>query len=84
MHLVLHGVEDFRVGQSDTLPNPGSPMRLAAVGTESDYINADTPLLLQEWVARFGRPTPWARPAFGLPPASCGHSTWANERDMLK
>ena len=30
------------------------------------------------------QPNPWTRGAFGLPWASRGHSTWANEKDMLK
>ena len=68
MNLVLHGVEDFRIEQNDTLRDPAFTDTSGALAT-FDCVIANPPFSLKEWGREVWEADPWGRAAFGLPPA---------------
>lgn len=78
MNLVLHGVEDFRIEQSDTLRNPSFTDQYGALAT-FDCVIANPPFSLKEWGREVWESDPWSRAAFGLPPASNGDYAWVQQ-----
>ena len=71
MNLMLHGVEDFRIEQNDTLRNPAFTDTSGALAT-FDCVIANPPFSLKAWGREVWEADPWRRAAFGLPPASYG------------
>ena len=78
MNLVLHGVEDFRIEQNDTLRNPAFTDPTGALAT-FDCVIANPPFSLKEWGREVWEADPWGRAAFGLPPASYGDYAWVQQ-----
>ena len=78
MNLVLHGVEDYRIEQNDTLRNPAFTDPAGALGT-FDCVIANPPFSLKEWGREVWEADPWGRAAFGLPPASYGDYAWIQQ-----
>ena len=78
MNLVLHGVEDFRIEQNDTLRNPAFTDPSGALAT-FDCVIANPPFSLKEWGREVWESDPWGRAAFGLPPASYGDYAWVQQ-----
>ena len=78
MNLVLHGVEDFRIEQNDTLRNPAFTDASGALAT-FDCVIANPPFSLKEWGREVWEADPWGRAAFGLPPASYGDFAWVQQ-----
>ena len=78
MNLVLHGVEDFRIEQNDTLRNPAFTDTSGALAT-FDCVIANPPFSLKEWGREVWEADPWGRAAFGLPPASYGDYAWVQQ-----
>ena len=60
MNLVLHGVEDFRIGQNDTLRNPAFTDTSGALAT-FDCVIANPPFSLKEWGREVWEADPWGR-----------------------
>ena len=78
MNLVLHGVEDFRIEQNDTLRDPAFTDTSGALAT-FDCVIANPPFSLKEWGREVWEADPWGRAAFGLPPASYGDYAWVQQ-----
>ena len=78
MNLVLHGVEDSRIEQNDTLRNPAFTDASGALAT-FDCVIANPPFSLKEWGREVWEADPWGRTAFGLPPASYGDYAWVQQ-----
>ena len=78
MNLVLHGIEDFRVEQNDTLRHPAFTDPAGALAT-FDCVIANPPFSLKEWGREVWEADPWGRAAFGLPPASYGDYAWVQQ-----
>ena len=78
MNLVLHGVEDFRIKQNDTLRDPAFTDTSGALAT-FDCVIANPPFSLKEWGREVWEADPWGRAAFGLPPASYGDYAWVQQ-----
>ena len=78
MNLVLHGVEDFRIEQNDTLRTPAFSDESGALAT-FDCVIANPPFSLKEWGREVWEADPWGRAAFGLPPASYGDYAWVQQ-----
>ena len=78
MNLVLHGVEDFRIEQNDTLRGPAFTDAGGALAT-FDCVIANPPFSLKEWGREVWEADPWGRTAFGLPPASYGDYAWVQQ-----
>ena len=78
MNLVLHGVEDFRIEQTDTLRNPAFTEPSGALAT-FDCVIANPPFSLKEWGREVWEADPWRRAVFGLPPASYGDYAWVQQ-----
>ena len=78
MNLVLHGVEDFRIEQNDTLRDPAFTDASGALAT-FDCVIANPPFSLKEWGRGVWEADPWGRAAFGLPPASYGDYAWVQQ-----
>ena len=78
MNLVLHGVEDFRIEQNDTLRTPVFTDPSGALAT-FDCVIANPPFSLKEWGREVWEADPWGRAAFGLPPASYGDYAWVQQ-----
>ena len=78
MNLVLHGVEDFRIEQNDTLRGPAFTDTSGALAT-FDCVIANPPFSLKEWGREVWEADPWGRAAFGLPPASYGDYAWVQQ-----
>ena len=78
MNLVLHGVEDFRIEQNDTLRNPALTDPAGALATLDCFI-ANPPFSLKEWGRKVWVVDPWGRVSFGLPPASYGDHAWVQQ-----
>ena len=78
MNLVLHGIEDFRIEQNDTLRNPAFTDSAGALAT-FDCVIANPPFSLKEWGREVWEAAPWGRAAFGLPPASYGDYAWVQQ-----
>ena len=78
MNLVLHGVEDFRIEQNDTLRNPAFTDSFGALAT-FDCVIANPPFSLKEWGREVWEADPWGRAAFGLPPVSYGDYAWVQQ-----
>ncbi len=78
MNLVLHGVEDFRIEQNDTLRHPAFSDESGALAT-FDCVIANPPFSLKEWGREVWEADPWGRAAFGLPPASYGDYAWVQQ-----
>ena len=77
MNLVLHGVEDFRIEQADTLRRPAFTVPTGGVGT-FDCVIANPPFSLRDWGREVWEADPWGRAAFGLPPAKSGDYAWVS------
>ena len=78
MNLVLHGIEDFRVEQNDTLRHPAFSDPAGALAT-FDCVIANPPFSLKAWGREVWEADPWGRAAFGLPPASYGDYAWVQQ-----
>ncbi len=78
MNLVLHGVDDFRIEQNDTLRDPAFTDTSGALAT-FDCVIANPPFSLKEWGREVWEADPWGRAAFGLPPASYGDYAWVQQ-----
>ena len=78
MNLVLHGVEDFRIEQNDTLRRPAFTDPTGALAT-FDCVIANPPFSLKAWGREVWEADPWGRAAFGLPPASYGDYAWVQQ-----
>ena len=78
MNLVLHGVEDYRIEQNDTLRNPAFTDPAGALAT-FDCVVANPPFSLKEWGREVWEADPWGRTAFGLPPPSYGDYAWVQQ-----
>ena len=78
MNLVLHGIEDFRIEQNDTLRTPAFTDPSGALAT-FDCVIANPPFSLKEWGREVWELDPWGRAAFGLPPASYGDYAWVQQ-----
>ena len=78
MNLVLHGIEDFRIEQNDTLRNPAFTDASGALAA-FDCVIANPPFSLKEWGREVWEADPWGRAAFGLPPASYGDYAWVQQ-----
>ena len=78
MNLVLHGVEDFRIEQNDTLRDPAFTDSYGALAT-FDCVIANPPFSLKEWGREVWESDPWCRATFGLPPASYGDYAWVQQ-----
>ncbi len=78
MNLVLHGVEDFRIEQNDTLRDPAFTDTSGALAT-FDCVIANPPFSLKEWGREVWEADPWGRAVFGLPPASYGDYAWVQQ-----
>ena len=78
MNLVLHGVEDFRIEQNDTLRHPAFTDTSGALKT-FDCVIANPPFSLKEWGRDVWEADPWGRAAFGLPPTSYGDYAWVQQ-----
>ena len=78
MNLVLHGIEDFRIEQNDTLRHPAFTDTSGALAT-FDCVIANPPFSLKEWGRDVWEADPWGRAAFGLPPASYGDYAWVQQ-----
>ena len=78
MNLVLHGVEDFRVEQNDTLRRPAFTDPSGALAA-FDCVIANPPFSLKEWGREVWEADPWGRAAFGLPPPSYGDYAWVQQ-----
>ena len=78
MNLVLHGVEDFRIEQNDTLRGAAFTDTSGALAT-FDCVIANPPFSLKEWGREVWEADPWGRAAFGLPPASYGDYAWVQQ-----
>ena len=78
MNLVLHGIEDFRIEQNDTLRNPAFTDAAGALAA-FDCVIANPPFSLKEWGREVWEADPWGRAAFGLPPASYGDYAWVQQ-----
>ena len=78
MNLVLHGVEDFRIEQNDTLRNPAFTDASGTLAT-FDCVIANPPFSLKEWGRDVWEADPWGRAAFGLPPTSYGDYAWVQQ-----
>ena len=78
MNLVLHGIEDFRIEQNDTLRHPAFTDPAGALGT-FDCVIANPPFSLKAWGREVWEADPWGRAAFGLPPASYGDYAWVQQ-----
>ncbi|MXZ72053.1 MAG: SAM-dependent DNA methyltransferase [Acidobacteria bacterium] len=78
MNLVLHGVEDFRIEQNDTLRNPAFTDPAGALA-RFDCVVANPPFSLKEWGREVWKADPWGRTAFGLPPANYGDYAWVQQ-----
>ena len=78
MNLVLHGIEDFRIEQNDTLRHPAFTDPAGALAT-FDCVIANPPFSLKEWGREVWEADPWGRAAFGLPPASYGDYAWVQQ-----
>ena len=78
MNLVLHGVEDFRIEQNDTLRRPAFTDPTGAPAT-FDCVIANPPFSLKAWGRDVWEADPWGRAAFGLPPASYGDYAWVQQ-----
>ena len=76
MNLVLHGVEDFRIEQNDTLRNPAFTGASGTLAT-FDCVIANPPF--KEWGREVWEADPWGRAAFGLPPPSYGDYAWVQQ-----
>lgn len=75
MNLMLHGVDDFRIEQRDTLRSPAFTHPNGSLAT-FDCVIANPPFSLQEWGREVWEADPWRRPSFGLPPARYGDYAW--------
>ena len=78
MNLVLHGVEDFRIEQNDTLRRPAFTDPSGALAA-FDCVIANPPFSLKEWGREVWEADPWGRAAFGLPPPSYGDYAWVQQ-----
>ena len=78
MNLVLHGIEDFRIEQNDTLRHPAFTDTSGALAT-FDCVIANPPFSLKEWGWDVWEADPWGRAAFGLPPTSYGDYAWVQQ-----
>ena len=78
MNLVLHGVEDFRIEQNDTLRNPAFTDPSGVLAT-FDCVIANPPFSLKEWGREVWEADPWGRAVFGVPPASYGDYAWVQQ-----
>ena len=78
MNLVLHGIEDFRIEQNDTLRHPAFTDTSGALAT-FDCVIANPPFSLKEWGRDVWEADPWGRAAFGLPPTSYGDYAWVQQ-----
>ena len=78
MNLVLHGVEDFRIEQNDTLRHPAFTDPAGALAT-FDCVIANPPFSLKAWGREVWEADPWGRAMFGLPPASYGDYAWVQQ-----
>ena len=78
MNLVLHGAEDFRIEQNDTLRTPAFTDPSGALAP-FDCVIANPPFSLKEWGREVWEADPWGRAAFGLPPASYGDYAWVQQ-----
>jgi type I restriction enzyme M protein len=76
MNLVLHGIEDFQVVRADTLRSPAFTDSSTGGIATFDCVIANPPFSLKEWGRDLWEADPWGRPAFGLPPESCGDYAW--------
>lgn len=77
MNLMLHGVEDFRIEQADTLRRPAFIDAAGGLGA-FDCVIANPPFSLQDWGREVWEADPWGRAAFGLPPAKSGDYAWVS------
>ena len=77
MNLVLHGVEDFRIEQADTLRRPAFTAPTGGLST-FDCVIANPPFSLRDWGREVWEADPWGRAAFGLPPAKSGDYAWVS------
>ena len=78
MNLVLHGIEDFRIEQNDTLRDPAFTDTSGALA-KFECVIANPPFSLKEWGRDVWETDPWGRTAFGLPPASYGDYAWVQQ-----
>ena len=78
MNLVLHGVEDFRIEQNDTLRRPAFTDPSGALAA-FDCVIANPPFSLKEWGREVWEADPWGRAAFGLPPPGYGDYAWVQQ-----
>ena len=77
MNLMLHGVEDFRIEQADTLRRPA--FTVAASGVSAfDCVIANPPFSLRDWGREVWEADPWGRAVFGLPPVKSGDYAWVS------
>ena len=74
MNLFLHGAEDFRIVQGDTLREPAflTEDRLATF----DCVIANPPFSLKSWGEDQWPSDPWGRNIAGTPPKSFGDWAW--------
>ncbi len=75
MNLMLHGIDDFRIEQNDTLRNPAFTDPSGVLAT-FDCVIANPPFSLKEWGREVWEADPWRRASFGLPPARYGDYAW--------